>query len=345
MNSTDGARTIADAVICAFRKNPSVPFLIGITGPVAAGKSRFASRLMGLLRGALGVSVVHIPFDYWINRAGLSGQHYVDRFFIEEFTKDIECLNAGLQWMCPRYDLLRRDIDPSVRRLEVEENATEWEGRRFFEVSTYEEIEDVPFGNGVYADSETGRLYSRCIPLRSAIYVIDGTLIAQNEKVRSCYAKKIYVESAWANRITRMIRRHSRKEVFGATNTSETEYVGFLVNEARGCADAEIELQKSNDTDVIVSSVDSISNLMDLYQLLERIAASPGIAEAYQLSQEEVGQAILKAKRDFATASMEHLVQLRSEFIALLESRHLIRLENTRTVFSELSCLLNVAAS
>lgn len=175
--------------------------------------------------------------------------------------------------------------------------------------------------------------------------MIDGTLIAQNEKIRSCYAKKIYVESAWANRITRMIRRHSRKEVFGITDTSETEYVGFLVNEARGCADAEIELQRSNDTDIIVSSVDSVSNLIDLYQLFERIAANPRITKEYQLSQEEVSRAILEAKREFAITSVEHLAQLRSEFLALLESRHLLRLEDTRMIFSELSYLLNIAAS
>lgn len=344
MNSINGARTIADEVVRAFRKNPDVPYLIGITGPVAAGKSRFASRLIGLLRGALGVPVTHIPFDYWINRAGLSGQYYVDRFFIDEFTEGIECLNAGLQWMCPRYDLVRRGIDPSVRQIKIEEDVTEWEGRRFFGVSAREGIEDAPFGNGVYADSETSRLYSRCIPLRPAIYVIDGTLIAQNEKVRSCYATKIYVESAWANRITRMIRRHSRKEVFGTTNTSEADYVGFLVNEARGCADAEIELQKSTDMDIVASSVDSVSNFLDLCQLLERIATDPKIATGYQLSQEEISQAIFEAKQEFTVASAEHLAQLRSEFMALLESRHLLKLENTREVFAELSRLLNVVA-
>ena len=344
MNSINGARAVANKAVRAFRRNPDVPYLIGITGSVAAGKSRFANRLMDLLRGAIGVPVTHIPFDYWINRAGLNGQHYVDRFFINEFTEGIECLNAGLQWMCPRYDLIRRGIDLSVHQVKVEEDTTGWDGRRFFGVSAHEGIEDAPFGNGVYIDPETGRLYSRCIPLRSAIYVIDGALIAQNEKVRSCYATKIYVESAWANRITRMIRRHSRKEVFGATNTSEIDYVGFLVNEARGCADVEIELQKSADMDIVTSSIDNVSNFLDLCQLLERITVDPKISAVYQISQEEINRAILGAKQEFAIASAEHLAQLRSEFIALLESRHLLKLENTREVFAELSHLFNVVA-
>ena len=341
MNCLDGVRNVGNSVAQEYRNASGRPFLLGIAGPVGVGKTRFAMRLIAFLRSELPlVPVVHIPFDYWINRAGLYGKRYADRFFLEELEVGLRAIIMGLPWMCPRHDLLRKGIDPDSMRYRAGKNPINHEARMFFPVNEHAEIDDVPFGSGVYLDPKASRFYSRCVPRDTGIYLVDGTLIFQNPAISACYSKKVYVEGAWGDRVARMMRRHGRKEVFGATTTSELEYVAFLVDEARNCADEEVEAQRTEDMTIVTSSLESISSFLDLHRLLELIARDSEVAKAYHVTTEEVTVRIKEAKKAFATRSATHLAQLKNEFTVLSESKHLLQIENVHEIFSDLEQVL-----
>ncbi len=273
MKAFDSVRIIGEEISRVFNEEVKGPLLVGISGPVASGKSRFVKRLISFLEKDLSAPLIHIPFDYWINKQGLGSRLYADRFFMNEFIDAIKFLAQCKPWMCPRYDIARSGLDLESLSFDKEMRVVDWSGRSFLPVSEGVEVKEIPFGNGIYLQVGTGRIFSRCIPQRNGLYILDGTLAFNSSEIVSCYAMRIYLASGWANRVARMVRRHNRKEVFGTTTLSEADYVGFLVKEARECADVEIEEQKPLATHYIYSSVDSISNLLELFESLVIITA------------------------------------------------------------------------
>ena len=204
------------------------PLIVGISGPVASGKTRLAHILIRSLRKAFDVPVVHVPFDYWINVDGLRAPTYAERFYLDDFSQAFESMSRGEFWMCPRSDLNAWGQSPEMEWQESTEKV--WMGRRF-KKRNFSATESTGDTDDLYVEVASQRVFSLSPGVTKAIYVVDGTLIFHPEYVRSLYDVSVYCSSKWANRIARMIRRYRRKEVFGQTSSNMAEYVGFLVRE------------------------------------------------------------------------------------------------------------------
>lgn len=323
-------------VIRESKLSPNI--LLGVSGKVATGKTRFSSGLRDAISTVFDVEVRYLPFDYWINIDNLASSTYADRFFLDEFCEALTSITRGEQWLCPRYD-----IEKSLRRSGEEKSfifdPTEvvWIGRRFRKVNGCHGISDIAGGNGIYFDPDSERLFTLFLPKQSVIYFIDGTMVFANEPTKKLYDSKIFVKSSWVNRVARMVRRFNRREVFGNTALSEEEYVGFLVEEAVGCADQEIDAQLDDSMIIVESKVETISNLLDLYYLLDRIRRSPKIGAMYNLIEEEIEISIQSTLDDFSNLNNPQLIKsLKQELFHLAESAHLLAVHKRNKIFDRL---------
>jgi hypothetical protein len=228
-----------------------------------------------------------------------------------------------------------------LKKIQHTTEAVEWEGRKFNKIPSAVNIPDVPFGNGVYVELQTGRFFSLVKESISDIYIIDGTLVFQNEELRSFYTIKVFVEGLWAFRVTRMIRRYNRKEVFGTSAIGEIPYVEFLVREARDCADVEIEQQRTDDMIYVKSSVDSISNFLDLNQLHERFKSDQELRKFFDLNIGQLDEAIKQTYEEFANISEDHRSLLSGELNAIAESKHLIKLNNIQEILVSINKVIS----
>jgi uridine kinase len=333
-------RFISAELLEAFRANPDKVAIIGTSGGVASGKSRFTTKLRKTLCAILPAEVVYLPFDLWINQQNLESPTYCGRFFLNEFQSALESIASGNLWFCPRHDLAKHEFGEIWDRLTYEAAEVSWQHRSFRKVSSLNNLPDIAGASGVYADMETKRLYSLFLPKRGSVYITDGTLVFQTEKVKSLYDYMIFVVGSWPERVARMIRRFNRHEVFGKTNETELGYVSFLVAEAKQCADSEIEQQRNDSMLVVRSSVETISNLLDLYHLHEELV-NPEYAEAYALRAEEVDAALEAAYVHLGSIHQpEQLLPLREELNHLIESKHLLAVKNADEILARLAGLL-----
>lgn len=333
-------RLISAELLEAFRTNPAKVAIIGTSGGVASGKSRFTTKLRKTLCAILPAEVVYLPFDLWINQQKLESPTYYGRFFLDEFQSALESVASNNLWFCPRHDLTKHESGEIWNHLTYEAAEVSWQHRSFRKVSSLHNLPDLAGASGVYADTEAKRLYSLFLPKRGSVYITDGTLVFQTEKVRSLYDYKIFVVGSWPERVARMIRRFNRHEVFGKTNETELDYVSFLVAEAKQCADSEIEQQRDDSMLMVRSSVETISNLLDLYHLQEELA-NPDYAKAYALCAEEVDAALEAAYAHLGSVHQpEQLLPLREELNHLIESKHLLAIKNADAVFARLADLL-----
>ncbi len=326
------------------RANPKKNLIIGVAGTVASGKSRFSRYLIDVIREVLGLKILNCPFDYWINSAMLHAPVYAQRFFLEEFRDALCSINAGEYWMCPRYDLLKIGYDQNLWPLILNSTEASWRKRRFVNVSLVHEIPDIEGGHGIYLEPETKRFFSLLLPKADTVYLMDGTMIFHElvTKVFS-YDAKIYVSSSWVNRVARMMRRFNRREVFGNTSATEIEYVGFLVREAAACADVEIEAQIDDQTIVLRSKTETISNLLDVCYLKDRLLKYPALADIYMLDLQLVEEAIEETYVDFSSITNSgHLRSLKIEFSNLVESRHLLVINNMEVILQRLRSVLRL---
>ena len=135
-----------------------------------------------------------------------------------------------------------------------------------------------------------------------------------------------------------MIRRFNRKEVFGTTSKTMNEYVGFLVKEARLCADSEIYQQIDADTFLIESIPNTISNYFDLVYL------------RWYMQQADSPQWVTIKETEFAMQTYiqslrrEHDAEIiesnRRELLALMESKHLLALPDADKHLLELATII-----
>lgn len=333
-------RLISAELLEAFRANPEKVAIIGTSGGVASGKSRFTAKLRKTMCAILPAEVIYLPFDQWIKQQKLESLTYYGRFFLNEFQSALESITSGNLWFCPRHDLTKCEPGEFWDRLTYEAAEVSWQHRSFRKVSSLHNLPDLAGASGVYADTEAKRLYSLFLPKRGSVYITDGTLVFQTDKVKSLYDYMIFVVGSWPERVARMIRRFNRHEVFGKTNETEFGYVSFLVAEAKQCADNEIEQQRDGGMLVVRSSVETISNLLDLYHLREELA-NPEYAEAYSLRAEEVDAALEAAYTNLGTISQpEQLLPLREELNHLIESKHLLAVKNADDILARLAGLL-----
>jgi hypothetical protein len=320
--------------------NVNLPIIVGVTGPVASGKTRFCETLRSRLELDFGEQAIYLPFDYWVNRHSWNASTYAGRFLLDDFAAMLAAVTAQREWLCPRFDLMKRDPDIEEILTSSGGSTVRWQGRTFRRVGDSLEIPDTSFGSGVYIEPESQVLYSLVQPGGSSLYLIEGTLIFREAELRQQYALRIYVTSSWANRIARMIRRFNRQEVFAQTTSSRYDYVGFLADEATSCADQEIMAQLDDSFLMIHSEVATIGNLLDLFFLREELGRDPRARTVYRLEESEVDPAIEAAFQYFGSTTPEHVRRLRAELEHLVESRHLIALSGTSGIFERLRSLL-----
>src|SRR3989344_9189128 len=127
--------------------------------------------------------------------------------------------------------------------------------------------------------------------VNDAVYLFEGTLIFTNPVDTSLYTHRVFLNSPWVDRVARMRRRHMRKEVFGATVSEREEYVGFLCQEAKSCADAEVFAQLGEGVILITSNTKTVSGLLDLLSLWSEMMRNPSLASIYILNLSEVEDA------------------------------------------------------
>lgn len=326
---------------------PDKQLIIGVTGHVASGKSRFSRDLRYAIEEVLNSKVIYCPFDYWINADSLNAPIYADRFYLQELKSTLQSIKSGDQWMCPRYDLMKRGyVSNATRPLAFNSLEVVWGGRRFVKLSSAHDIPDIEGGKGVYFEPETARFFSLFLPERNTVYFMDGTLVCHESVVgHFSYDAKVFVSSSWVNRVARMIRRFNRREVFGDTASTEMEYVGFLVREAKACADREIADQIDEEMLLYKSNAETISNILDLYYLKQGLNNQKEYAARYFLMPEDVNVAIDEALRALSSiAEVAKLQSLRTELGNLIESKHLLLMQDADQIFKRLAELLHYSA-
>lgn len=348
MEDTSNRVSILEAVtrrlVEKHHQEPTANLVVGVSGPVAAGKSRFAGYLKGTIQEIVGSKLINCPFDYWINSKMLNAPTYAARFYLEEFGSALRSIKTGDMWMCPRYDLVKTETPADIERLAVSSLEVIWEGRRFVKISSAHQVPDVPGGSGVYLEPTSRRLFSLFIPEVGTVYLMDGTLIFhQSTLAEFVYDAKVYVTSSWTNRVSRMIRRFNRREVFGLTTLTEIDYVGFLAREAVSCADAEIAGQIDDQTLIVHNHTETISNLLDIYYLGEHVRREPSLTAVYMIDAARIDEAVDQAYAYLSSiTSIEHVRALKSEFANLIESKHLLMISNIDDIFKRLRDTLRV---
>ncbi len=336
---TTSRRFLVDAIRERYRNAPNTVMLVGICGGVASGKSRFTAALDRELKQAHGLETIHLPLELWINRPMFVTGVYEDRFFLEELWEGIRALRTGQQWLCPRFDLIKRfkhnpHLEP--KELRLESSQVVWNGRSFRQVAVSNGLSDLPGASGVYVESSTQRLFSLFLPRNNVVYLIDGTIVYVEPEIHSFYDHRVYVTAPFAVRIARMTRRYNRAEVYGSTAKSEVEYIKFLVDEARNCADISIAKQLDAATQIVRSASETLSNILDLYYLREGLELR-GYAKAYGVSANEI-DTVIEQETEMLTQACERTgpEALRSELDHLFESKHLLVLRERDAIIAHL---------
>lgn len=345
LSITEAPQMLVADLISIRRENPNKNLVIGVSGPVASGKSRFSKQFLGEIESAFKLPIIYLPFDYWINIDSLDSPDYAGRFFLDDFAVALKSISEGEHWLCPRYDLAklakREGRLEGIKSPRLDMAEIIWQERRFKKLSSSHDFADIEGGSGIYFEPDSKRLFTLFFPKKNAIYFADGTMIFANTAMRSLYTLKVYLTSSWVNRVARMIRRYNRKEVFGKASSEEKEYVSFLAREAKDCADREIADQIDNDMIFVESSVETISNFLDLHYLKQKLQTDEYIRVLYSLTEKDVESAISKAFEDFKSiVNVSHLKMLRDELKHLIESRHLLSIQNTGEIFNQLSDVL-----
>lgn len=315
--------------------------LLGVSGCVASGKSRFSSKFLNDIEAIFGRNTIYLPFDLWINGLGSKSTSYAGRFLLDDFIHGIRCIRKAEAFMVPRHDIVKkhgkqRAIDQySLQQLV-------WNRKGFVKCLIDFDDQKLSGSEGLYVDMESGHVYSFFPSARRMTYLIDGTLIFPTETAND-YHCKIFVEASWPLRVARMIRRFNRKETFGSSTQLMHEYITFLVDEAKSCADKEIYRQLAKDMVVIQSLPETLSNYLDLVYLRERVKTSDtthwvGIEEAETARKEFLDY--LRNERN-----PKILKQLREELSALIESKHLLMLSNVDDILAELVSIITLQTS
>ena len=338
LNGIQGMHTACQALHRLLKSDGNESTVIGIAGPVASGKTRFTQELIRQTEVLGQRPVIPLPFDLWINPRTLKSKTYSGRFFLDDFGSAVRCAKNKLHFLIPRYDLQRQGWVANSKHAKPTTQTVFWEGRIFNRIEPEENI-CLPGSSGTYLENKTDQAYSFFPNDVRSIYVTDGTLIAQKE-LREFYDLLIFVTAPWVNRVANMVRRFNRNEVFGSTSGAMAEYVEFLVDEARSCADMEIFDQLNQDIIKIEYSPMTLSNYLDLWYLKELIPSSTQVANWVKKDEvdHEINQFIRKLREEYDPATLE---DLRSELEHLVLAKHLLCLDNKDNVLKELSSILN----
>lgn len=311
----------------------SVNTLLGVAGYVASGKSKFSQKLQVDATAILRKEVIYLPFDLWINRESLDSLTYAGRFLLDDFKRAVECIRNGEQFLIPRYDIVKM-VGTQRAADQLTTQQVWWNGKSFVRSSQNFGIQALRGSIGLYVEVESGYTYSLFPATSGKVFLIDGTLVFYSP-ANNHYHLKVFVQAVWPLRVARMIRRFNRREIFGATAQSMADYVGFLVKEARSCADEEILQQVDDSVVLLESKPETLSNYLDLAYLCECIENSCLPQWVTLAETEEVMQSFLDSIR--SEHDPERIDLFRQELIALIESKHFLAIANIEQILSELA--------
>lgn len=311
---------------------------IGITGPVASGKTRFTQELINQAGIISHKPIIPLPFDLWINYQNLDSETYAGRFFLDDFMAAIKCTKVKSHFLVPRYDLHKKGLVIDYENARPTTQSVFWEGKTFDRIEPARNI-DLIGSSGTYLETKTNKAYGFFPNDSSSIYVADGTLIAQKE-LHKYYDMLIFITAPWVNRIANMVRRFNRNEVFGSTSGNVLEYVKFLIDEARSCADKEIfnQLNQENIIHIEYSPM-TISNYLDLWYLKELAASSSEVMTWIKQEEidNEINQFLKKLREEYDPKTLKGL---RAELEHLVLAKHLLCLQYKDELLKELSKIL-----
>jgi len=317
---------------------PNGNILLGVAGYVAGGKSRLCRALVSDIETSLCCKVIYLPFDFWINQATvISSTNYAGKFLLNDLAEALRCIRSGERFFVPRYDIMKTTRTQNIQE-RISGQKILWNGKSFVPYSKRCLANELYGSSGLYIEVQSGYVYSLFPAIANSTFVVDGTLIF-SEPAANLYDLRIFVQASWPLRISRMIRRFNRKEVFGTTSKTMREYVGFLVEEAISCADNEIFLQANNETLIIESVPDTLSNYLDLaylrWYMQQQNAPQWVTVEAVDAAMQDYIQS-LKNEGD-----VKILEARRYELLALMESKHLFVLPDTNKCIAELAAVIH----
>jgi len=337
INGTQGMKIACQKLHELFKDDKNERIVIGITGPVATGKTKFTQELIKQIKIIGQRPTFYLPFDLWINPQSLGSKTYEGRFFLDDFKSAVSCAKSKLPFLAPRYDLSKLGWTADNQHIRPTTQEVFWEGRTFDRIEPEENI-NLPGTSGTYLDASTGQVFGFFPNDISSTCITDGTLVAQKD-LHEYYDLLIFITAPWVNRVANMVRRYNRNEVFGLTTGDMSKYVEFLIDEARSCADKEILDQLDQDIIKIDYSPTNLSNYLDLWYLKELISDSDKVA--HWVKREEIDHEIdcfiknLSGEYNSAT-----LVNLRNELEHLVLAKHLLCLKNKNEILKELSAIL-----
>jgi len=310
--------------------------LIGITGYVASGKSRLCDLLKNEFSVLLQRPVLFLPFDLWIDIHNLySSSNYSGRFLLEDLKEAVKCILLGKEFFVPRYDIMKTITERRDKNtIYPKEFKFDWNNRTFFPFSCPLIHKNLPGSIGLYIEPNKDYIYSFFPKSSNTTFIIDGTLVFPDE-IKNCYHVKIFVQASWPLRLARMVRRFNRNEIFGKTQKSLTKEIGFLVEEAKTCADEEIRQQLTDDMIVVESTPDTLSNYLDL-SYLKWLVSQPTTPQWITIDEIEkaMDDYIQNLKKE---CDPEIIEAKRKELLALTESKHLFILKDAGKLISDLS--------
>mgnify|MGYP000864531950 CR=1 FL=1 len=256
---------------------------------------------------------------------------------MDDFIQGLECIQGREAFLVPRYDIVKKHgRQDATSQMSLEQLI--WNRKGFVRCSGDFENQNIQGSEGLYVEVKSGYIYSFFPATQAMVYLMDGTLVFPAE-VSSHYHCKVFVEAPWPLRVARMIRRFNRREVFGLSKQTMHEYVGFLVEEARSCADREVCGQIVEDMIMAQRFPETLSNYLDLAYLREHIKQEDVAEWVDEEEMEATSRMFLKSISD------EHdprvLNQLRQELSALVESKHLLTLSSVDSILAELVSILD----
>jgi hypothetical protein len=311
--------------------------MLAVTGYVASGKSHLCSILRSNIEALLRNPPLYLPFDLWINTEKREAAKYAERFFLTDLIEAVRCIRDKTHFLVPRYDI--------VKTTKYIENAAQlsapellWNGRPFLPYRSHIDVPLIRGATNLYVDQSNNYPYSLFPATAGECYLLDGTLIAPRE-ISDYYDLKVFVQAPWPMRVARMIRRFNRKEVFGTTKKTMRDYVGFLVAEARECADAEIQTQLDGNTIVVESIPDTLSNYLDLAYLLWLTKQKNAPDWVNRQDVEETMYKYLECLQEIHDVAS--VSRYRLELNYLMESKHLLALPDVDQLLTKLTSIFH----
>ena len=328
-----GQFEIRERIHALAAKSPSQRnVLVGIGGLVACGKSWLGRGVIRDVEDILVRQVVYLPFDLWINGRGKGSATYAGRFLLEDFHCAMSSIRHGEPFFVPRYDIMKQ-MDPRSELQTVSNSEVTWNGKVLVECANTFGVADLRGATGLFRDVKSNWVYSMFMATRDAAYVVDGTLIFQKECVDN-YDMSVFVTADWALRVSRIVRRFNRGEVFGGTTMTIMEYVGWLIDEARSCADEEITRQYNERMVGINSTSQTVADILDLLYLREFIMDKRWLG---WVEKQEVERAIVEFREMLQReTNAEQKCRWGRELSVIMQASHLIAIKGVEGFLREL---------